>query len=70
MGKDVYRWRKRVTGNGTGSPTVILKLVMQHKLIVLSTASRQFEGPFVLISLRPVLGIVAANVMATVLIIM
>ena len=35
-------------------------------LIVLSTVSLQLQGPFVLISLRPVLGVVAAYVMATV----
>ena len=35
-------------------------------LIVFSTVSFQFQGWFVLISLRPVLRIVAAHVMATV----
>ena len=50
--------------------TVILKLVtgglMSVILIVLSAVSLQFQGRFVPISLRPVLGIVAASVMATV----
>ena len=50
--------------------TVILKLVIggltSVVLIVLSTVSLQFQGWFVPISLRPVLGIVAAYVMATV----
>ena len=49
---------------------VILKLVLGGMisviLIVLSTVSLQFQGQFVPISLRPVLGVVAAYVMATV----
>ena len=50
--------------------TVILKLVIGALtsviLVVLSTVSLQFQGRFVPISLRPILGIVAACVMATV----
>ena len=50
--------------------TVILKLVIGGLttiiLIVLSTASLQFQGQFVPISLRPFLRIVAAYIMATV----
>ena len=53
--------------------TVILKLVMlwsdQCYLVVLSAVHLQFQGQFVPVSLRPVLGIVqdgAAYVMATV----
>ena len=50
--------------------TVILKLVIRGLtsiiLIVLTTVNLQFQGQFIPISLRPVLGIVAAYVMATV----
>ena len=50
--------------------TVILKLVISGQtsiiLIVLSMVNLQFQGQFVPISLRPVLGIVAAYVIATV----
>ena len=50
--------------------TVILKLVMWYLisiiLIVLSAVNLQFQGQFVPISLRPVLRIMAADVMATV----
>ena len=50
--------------------TAILKSVIggltSILLIVLSTVNLQFKGQFVPISLRPVLGIVAAYVMATV----
>ena len=49
--------------------TVILKLVIGGLTcvisIVLSTVNLQFQGRFVSISLRPILGIVAAYVMAT-----
>ena len=49
---------------------VILKLVIGGLtsviLIVLGTVNLQFQGWFVSISLRPVLGIAAAYVMATV----
>ena len=49
---------------------VIFKLVISGLtsviLIVLGTVNLQFQGPFVLISLRPVLRIVAAYVMSTV----
>ena len=50
--------------------TVIFKLVtgglISVILVVLGTVNLQFQGHFVPISLRPVLGIVAAYVMATV----
>ena len=48
--------------------TVIFKLVMGGSVIVvvLCTGNLQFQGPFVPVSLRPVLGIVAAYVMGTV----
>ena len=50
--------------------TVILKLVQRWSdsiiLIVLSTVNLQFLGRFVPISLRPILGMVAVYVMATV----
>ena len=50
--------------------TVFLKSVIAGLtsviLIVLSTVNLQFQGRFIPISLRPVLGIVAANVTATV----
>ena len=50
--------------------TIILKLVTwwsdQHHLHVLSIVNFQFQGHFVLISLKPVLRIVAADVMPTV----
>ena len=35
-------------------------------LVVLGTVNLQFQGPFVLISLCPILGIVAAFIMGTV----
>ena len=51
------------------APTVILKLVIGGLtsviLIVLGTVNLQFHVRFVSISLRPILGIVAAYVMAT-----
>ena len=54
--------------------TVILKLVIGGLtsiiLIVLGTVNLQSQGPFVPISLRPVLGIVVAHVLGTVLLIM
>ena len=43
--------------------TAILTLVL---LIVLGTVNLQFQGPFVPISLRPILGIVAAHVLGAV----
>ena len=50
--------------------TVIFKLVTGDLtsviVIVLDTVDLQFQGPFVPISLRPVLGIVAAYVVAAV----
>ena len=50
--------------------TVILKLAISGLIIVfltaLSTVSLQFQGQFVNISLRPVLGIVTPYVMAAV----
>ena len=48
--------------------TVIFKLVMGDSVIVvvLHTGNLQFQGPFVPVSLRPVLGIMAAYVMGTV----
>ena len=50
--------------------TVIFKLVVGGLtsviLIVLGTVNLQFQGPFVPISLWPVLGIVAAHVLGTV----
>ena len=50
--------------------TVILTLIIGGLisviLIVLGTVNLQFQGGFVSISLRPILGIVAAHVMATV----
>ena len=50
--------------------TAILKLVIggltSDTLIVLRAINLQFQGEFVSISLRPVLGIVAVYVMATV----
>ena len=63
-GKSFYRPREGVTyRNSTVSSDVILKLVI---LIVLSTFNLQFQGWFVPIYLRPILGIVAAYMMATV----
>ena len=38
----------------------------QHHLGCLGTVNIQFQGPFVLISLQPVLGCVAAHVLGTV----
>ena len=51
--------------------TVILKLVISGLIIsviltVLATVGLQFQGQFVSISLRPVIGIVADCVMATI----
>ena len=50
--------------------TVIFKLLISGLaniiLIVLGTVNLQFQGPFVRISLRPVLRIVAASVVGTV----
>lgn len=47
-------------------PTIILKLVLwwsyQCHFIVLSTVNLQFQGQFIPTSMRPVLGIVAAYV--------
>ena len=72
----VNRWARAFTGGGRGLPaetaqsalTVTLKLVMggltSVTLIVLGTVSLQFQDGFVPISLRPVLRIVAAYVMA------
>ena len=49
--------------------TVIFKLVIggltSAILIVLGTVNLQFQGPFVPVSLRPVLGIVAAHVLGS-----
>ena len=72
------QWARAFIGGGRGphaetaqeALTVILNLVISGLtsiiLIVLSTVSLQFQGWFVSISLRPILGIVAAYVMATV----
>ena len=70
-GKSIYRCREGLHAETAQSAlTVILKLVISGLigviLIVLTTVSFQFQGPFVPISLRPVLRIVAAHVMATV----
>ena len=71
------KWARAFIGRGRGlhaetaqlALTVILKLVISGQtsiiLIVLSMVNLQFQGQFVPISLRPVLGIVAAYVMAT-----
>ena len=52
------------------SLTVIFKLVISSLtsiiLVVLSTVNLQFQGPFVPISLQPVLGIVAAQILGTI----
>ena len=67
-GKSFYRWLHAETAQS--ALTVILKLVISGLtsviLIVLSTINLQFRGRFVPISLRLILGIVAACVMATV----
>ena len=73
------RWASAFIDRGKGglcaepaqaAPTGILKLVIggltSVLLMVFSTVSLQFQGRFVPISLRAVLGIVAAYVMATV----
>ena len=73
------QWVRAITDVERGLPsetvqsalTVILKLMVSSLtssiLIALSTVKLQFQGQFVSLSLRPVLGIVAAYVMATVL---
>ena len=52
------------------SLTVIFKLVTSGLtsiiLVVLGTVILQFQGPFVPISLHPVLGIVAAHILGTI----
>ena len=62
--------RGRHAERAQSSLTVIFKLVtgglISVILVVLGTVNLQFQGHFVPISLRPVLGIVAAYVMATV----
>ena len=72
------QWARAFIGGGRGlhaetaqsALMVILKLVIGGLtsviLIVLGTVNLQFQGWFVSISLRPVLGIAAAYVMATV----
>ena len=69
-GKCFYRWREGLHAERAQSAlTVILKLVMwwfDQRHLVLSTVDLQFQGWFFPISLRPVLGVVAAFVMATV----
>ena len=58
-----------MTCHSTVGLTVIVKLVISHLtgviLILFSTVHLQHQGQFVPISLRSVLGIVAAHVMAT-----
>ena len=72
------QWTTAFTDRGRGlhaesaqlALAVVLTLVMGGLIsvisIVLSTINLQFQGQFVSISLRPVLGIVAAYIMATV----
>ena len=69
-GESFYRQREGLHAETAQSAlTVILKLVISGLisiiLTVLSTVNLQFQGQFVPISLRPVLRIVAAYVMAT-----
>ena len=71
VGKSFYRWREGLhVETAQSALTVILKLVIGGLtsviLILLSTINLQFQGWFVPISLRPILIIVAAYVMATV----
>ena len=65
----IDRGRRLRAETAQSALTVILKLVIGGLTsvisIVLSTVNLQFQGRFVSISLRPVLGIVAAYVMAT-----
>ena len=74
-GKSFYRQRDGVVGaatcrNRTVSSTVTFRWVISgltsDVLIVLGTVNLQFQGPFVPISLWPVLGIVAGIVLGTV----
>ena len=70
-GKSFYRQREGLHAERAQSAlTVFLKLVISGLtsviLIVLSTVTPQFQGRFVRISLRPILGIVADYIMATV----
>ena len=69
--KSFYRQREGLhVETAQSALTVILKLVIGGLtsviLIALRTVNLQFQGWFVSISLRPVLGIVAACAMATV----
>ena len=71
VGKSFYRLREGANAETAQSALAfILNLVIGGLtsviLIVLGTLNLQFQGWFVPISLRPVLGIVAAYVMATV----
>ena len=66
----IGRERGLHTETAQAALTITLKLIIGGLtsviLIVLSTVNLQFQGRFVPLSLRPVLGIVAACVMATV----
>ena len=70
-GKSFYRQKKgAVAETAQSALTVIFTLVISGltsiTLAALGTVNLQFQGPFVRISLRPVLRIVAASVVGTV----
>ena len=69
----IDRWRGLHAETAQSALTVIFKFVVDGLtsviLIVLGTVNLQSQGPFVPISLRPVLGIVIAHVLGTVLLI-
>ena len=75
-GKSFYRqkWGELYAETALPAQTVIFQLVIVGLtanltlvlLIVLGTVNLQFQGPFVPISLRPILGIVAAHVLGAV----